>query len=107
MAIFRNNANGGTNGANVSYTANGGASSGDDWDFISVGSGGSLTYANNPARGVLSYKVTVGASVVDVKTEWQHFLSSTTTYIRFYVFLPSLPPSSFRFVELSDGTQLV
>ena len=39
-AVFRNNANAGTNGASISYTASGGADSGDDWDFIAIGPGG-------------------------------------------------------------------
>lgn len=104
-ATFRNNANGGTNGTAISYTASGGATSGDDWDFIAIGTNGSITYANSPARGPLSYKMTVGATVADVKVEWQHLQPSTTTYVRFYVYLPTLPSSSFRFLELSDGTQ--
>lgn len=107
MAIFRNNANGGTHGVAVSYTASGGAVSGDDWDFIAIGANGSITYANSPARGPLSYKMTVGATVTDVKVEWQNFQPSTTVYVRFYVYLPTLPSASFRFLELSDGTQVV
>lgn len=107
MATFRNNANGGTHGAAVSYTASGGAVSGDDWDFIAIGTNGSITYANDPARGPLSYKMTLGATVTDIKVEWQHFQPSTTVYVRFYVYLPTLPSASFRFLELSDGTQAV
>lgn len=105
-AILRNNANGGTNGASVSYTASGGADSGEDWDFIYMGTNGSITYADKPARGNLSYKCSVGATVADVKMEWQRFQPSDTVYVRFYVFLPSLPSGSFRFFEFSDGTQL-
>ncbi len=105
-AILRNNANGGTNGASVSYTASGGADSGEDWDFIYMGTNGSITYADKPARGNLSYKCSVGATVTDVKMEWQRFQPSDTVYVRFYVFLPSLPSGSFRFFEFSDGTQL-
>ena len=107
MTTFRNNANGGTNGAAVSYTASGDAVSGVDWDFIAIGTNGSITYANNPARSALSYTMTLGATVTDVKVEWQNLQPSTTTYARFYVYLPALPSASFRFLELSDGTQAV
>lgn len=104
-ATFRNNANAGTNGAIVSYGASGGASSGMDWDFIYIGTDASLTYADQPARGSLSYKCTLGVTATEAKMEWQRFQSSPTVYVRFYVFLPSLPSGSFRFLEFSDGTQ--
>ncbi len=106
-AMFRNNANAGTNGASVSYGASGGAGSGMDWDFIYIGADTSLTYADQPARGSLSYKCTLGATVSEAKMEWQRFQTSSTVYVRFYVFLPSVPNNSFRFLEFSDGTQSV
>ncbi len=105
-AVFRNNANGGSNGMAVSYTTTGGAVSGEDWDFISIGTNGNITYADKPARGALSYKMALGATVTGVKLEWQNFQTSSTAYIRLYVYLPSLPSASFRFIELTDSTQL-
>lgn len=105
-ATFRNNANGGTNGGTVSYSANASAGSGMDWDFIYIGTNATLTYTDQVARGSLSYKCTLGATSSESKFEWQRFQPSSTVYIRFYVFLPNLPNGSFRFMEFSDSTQV-
>lgn len=105
--VLRNNAHAGSNSASVGYTVSGGALSGDDWDLIFTGPNATATYTNQPARGAFSYQFSVGATVTDTKLEWQNFPASTTTYLRFYVYLPSLPSASFRFCELSDGTQAV
>lgn len=102
---LQNNANGGTNGAAVSY-ANAGDASGDVWTFLSYGTGMTISYANAPARGGMAYKCTTTATAAQGFMVWGNFPNSATTYVRFSAYLPSLPAASFRFCELSDNTSI-
>ena len=102
--MLTNNANAGTNGAAVTYY-NSGAQSGDAWDYISLGGGNAaVTFASSPARGALSYKWTTGATATQGYSQWERLPNSTTLYVRFYVYLPTLPPAAARFCHITDGT---
>lgn len=99
-----NNANGGTNGATVTYY-NCGETSGDAWDYISIGAGATATYSTQNARGGMSYRFTTGASANQVMVEWEKFITPLSAiYVRFNVFLPAYVASSTRFCEINDGT---
>ncbi len=104
-ATFRNNANGGTNGAVVSLY-NCGNASGDAWNFLSYGTGATISYVNAPARGGMAYKCTTTATASFCIFNWQALPDQSTYYLRFSVYLPTLPSSSFRFCEVSDDTSI-
>ncbi len=102
--MLANNANGGVNGATVTYF-NCGETSGDAWDYISIGAGATATYSTQNARGGMSYKFTTGASAGQVMVEWEKFATPLSTiYVRFNVFMPAYPATSTRFCEINDGT---
>lgn len=104
-ATFRNNANGGTNGTTVSLY-NCGNASGDAWNYLSYGVGMTISYANAPARGGMAYKCTTGATASNGYVIWNTLPDQSTYYIRFAVYLPANPSSSFRFCEIGDDTTI-
>lgn len=104
-AQLTNNANGGTNGAAVTYY-NSGEFSGDAWTYISLGAGTTATFTDAPARGGMSYRWTTGGTASQGFMEWGKFPQSPDMYVRFTAFLPALPAASFRPCELNDGINI-
>lgn len=102
---LRNNANGGTNGTTVSLY-NCGNTSGDAWNYLSYGAGMTISYANAPARGGMAYKCTTGATASNGYVIWNTLPDQSTYYIRFAVYLPAYPSTSFRFCEIGDDTTI-
>lgn len=106
MAVtLRNNANGGTNGTTVSLY-NCGDASGDAWNYLSYGAGMTISYANAPARGGMAYKCSTGATASNGFIIWNTLPDQSIYYIRFSVYLPAYPSSSFRFCEVGDDTSI-
>lgn len=105
-AILTNNASGGANATNVTYY-NSGQTSGNPWDFMSLGANTSITFSNVVARGNLSYKCTTGVTSTTAFVAWNNqFPPASTFYIRFNAYLPVYPSGSMRFCEVSDGTSV-
>ena len=101
--ILKNNANGGVNGANVSYD-NMGEISGDPYDYRFLGTGCSITYATSPGRAGLCFKYTTTTNADSVFFEWQRFPRVAVSYVRIYAYVAALPSGSIRFCEVSDGS---
>ncbi len=105
MPTLLNNAEGGTNGANVTMDTSGGVS-GSVWDLVTLGTGAAVTFSNTKARGSLSYQFTTTATASTCFTTWNtaYETASLTTYTRIYLYLPSYPTGSVRLTELANGS---
>lgn len=97
-----NNANGGINGANVTYENNG-ELSGEAADYLLVGTGATLKFMNSPARGALSYEYKTTGTAAEVFMAYD-LMPISTVYLRFYVYLPALPAASTRLCHLNNIT---
>jgi len=101
--IFTNHAEGGSNGAAVTPNNSGGLS-GSAWSLIYTPTGTSVTYSNARARGTMAYKYEVTTTPTQTMTEWDYLPPASKFYLRFYVFLPSLPSASIRLCELGTDS---
>ncbi len=100
--LLRNNAEGGTNGADISPTNTGGLS-GEAWTNISLSAGNTAKFSNAVARNTLSYQIATGASAGEVSIRWLDVPAVPTIYARFYIFMTTLPSASFRPIELGGS----
>lgn len=105
-AVYKNNAEGGVDGASVTR-GNSGEISGSAWSRVTVGSGASATYASMPARGNLSYKFTSTATPTQSFVAWEFLPDSPKIYTRFNLFVPALPAANTRVCDIQDGTNII
>lgn len=99
-----NNANGGTNGVAVSYT-NCGETSGEAADYLYFGTGATIKFVNNPARGNMSYEFKTVATTAETFMAFD-IPPIATAYVRFYLYLPAFTPASTRLFHLNDGSSI-
>lgn len=106
--IWSNNAEGGVSGQLVAQS-NSGASSGDAFTGVFMGSGSTIEFSNEHARGALSYKLASSGSG-NVSMSEGFITSSATVYARWYMYLPARASGSltlFKFYNQTNGDAIV
>lgn len=104
MTLRANSAEGGSNGTTVT-TGNSGGASGDAFNTVSIGTGGSATFTSaSEAHGTLSYSLgsATGATFV-AWTGW----NTATAACRFYFMFPTLPSAQMILVRLRNAGGVV
>lgn len=110
MAVYLTNSfEGGTNASTVT-TGNSGGNSGNAFDVVNIGASATIIFSSTEAaHGTLSGKYTQPSSAVIIYTGWTTSLTASsipTVYYRAYVYLPTLPPVTLRFIQPYDGSSV-
>jgi hypothetical protein len=95
MALpLNNNAEGGTDDVTVT-TGNSGGASGDAFDGVTIAAGGSITFDNAQAKGVLAVKLVQGSSAGNNYVSWAAAFGTQTTYYgRLYLYRTANPSAN-------------
>jgi fibronectin type 3 domain-containing protein len=102
-AVLRSNSfEGGSAGAAIT-AANSGGGSGDKFDAVTC-SGGNPTYSSNAAHGSLGASLAVGTTTCFLQWGPGSIASTTTSYGRAYVYLPSNPGASTILAKIGDSS---
>lgn len=98
-----NGAEGGTNGTTVTAALTGGIS-GNQFDGVSVVSGGTLIFSNtHAAHGSLAYGIATGVTAGAVELKWNFATGQPVLYYRLYVYMTS-NSAAIRPFEPRTGT---
>jgi hypothetical protein len=102
-----NNAEGGSNGTQVT-TANSGGASGTAFDSMGTGTAATLTFDNtHVAHKALAYKVLAGSPAANTFATWTTALTGSTVteaWFRVYLYFTANPGSTLRVVGLRSGS---
>lgn len=106
MTVLLNSFEGGTSGVTVS-AANSGGASGNAFDVVTIGTGGTFAFSSaHAAHGSLSASVGTGGTAAATYVTWSTSIGTPAqVWFRMYLYFPSLPSAATRlFTVLNTGS---
>ena len=103
MTVVTNSFEGGTNGTTITAGNSGGAS-GNPFDSVSVGSGGTLSFSNaQAALGTLSALAQTTTAAATYAAWGASIGTPAQVWFRIYLYFGTLPSATTRFFTVSNG----